>query len=179
MQHQFYSLQEVADIVGGQLVGDAEGKSICDLLIDSRHLVDARQALFFALTSARNDGHKYIKELYNKGLHSFVVKYFPQEDLPNAAFIVVPDTLKALQTLASHHRQQFDFPVIGITGSNGKTIVKEWLYQMLSPDYTIVRSPKSYNSQVGVPLSVWQMNDTYDMGIFEAGISEPDEMMAL
>ena len=179
MQHQFYSLQEVADIVGGQLVGEAEGKSICDLLIDSRHLVDARQALFFALTSARNDGHKYIKELYDKGLHSFVVKYLPQEDLPNAAFIVVPDTLKALQTLASRHRQQFDIPVIGITGSNGKTIVKEWLYQMLSPDYSIVRSPKSYNSPVGVPLSVWQMNATYDMGIFEAGISEPDEMMAL
>ncbi len=179
MQHQFYSLQEVADIVGGQLVGEAEGKSICDLLIDSRHLVDARQALFFALTSARNDGHKYIKELYDKGLHSFVVKYLPQEPLPDAVFVVVPDTLKALQTLAARHRQQFDFPVIGITGSNGKTIVKEWLYQMLSPDYSIVRSPKSYNSQVGVPLSVWQMNPTYDMAIFEAGISEPDEMMAL
>ena len=91
----------------------------------------------------------------------------------------MPDTLKALQALASSHRQQFTYPVIGITGSNGKTIVKEWLYQMLSPDHNIVRSPKSYNSQVGVPLSVWQMNDTYDMAIFEAGISEPDEMMAL
>ena len=179
MQHQFYTLREVADIIGGQLVGAAEGKSISDLLIDSRHLVDARQALFFALKSARNDGHKYIKELYDKGLRSFVVKHLPNEALPDAAFVVVPDTLKALQTLASHHRQQFDIPVIGITGSNGKTIVKEWLYQMLSPDHNIVRSPKSYNSQVGVPLSVWQMNDTYDMAIFEAGISEPDEMMAL
>ena len=179
MQHQFYSLHEVADIVGGQLVGAAEGKSISDLLIDSRHLVDARQALFFALKSARNDGHKYIKELYDKGLRSFVVKRLPDEMLPDAAFVVVPDTLKALQTLAAYHRQQFDVPVIGITGSNGKTIVKEWLYQMLSPDHNIVRSPKSYNSQVGVPLSVWQMNATYDMGIFEAGISEPDEMMAL
>ena len=179
MQHQFYSLREVADIVGGQLVGAAEGKSISDLLIDSRHLVDARQALFFALKSVRNDGHKYIKELYDKGLRSFVVKRLPDEPLSDAAFVVVADTLKALQTLAAHHRQQFDIPVIGITGSNGKTIVKEWLYQMLSPDHNIVRSPKSYNSQVGVPLSVWQMNATYDMGIFEAGISEPDEMMAL
>ena len=179
MQHQFYSLQEVADIVGGQLAGDAEGKSICDLLIDSRHLVDARQALFFALTSVRNDGHKYIKELYDKGLRSFVVKHLPQEPLPDAVFVVVPDTLKALQTLAARHRQQFNIPVIGITGSNGKTIVKEWLYQMLAPDHNIVRSPKSYNSQVGVPLSVWQMNPTYDMAIFEAGISEPEEMMPL
>ena len=179
MQHQFYSIREVADIVGGQLVGAAEGKNISDLLIDSRHLVDARQALFFALKSARNDGHKYIKELYDKGLRSFVVKSLPDEALPEAAFVMVPDTLKALQALAAHHRQQFDIPVIGITGSNGKTIVKEWLYQMLSPDHNIVRSPKSYNSQVGVPLSVWQMNATYDMAIFEAGISEPDEMMAL
>ena len=179
MQHQFYTLHEVAEIVSGQLIGAAENKSISDLLIDSRHLVDARQALFFALTSVRNDGHKYIKELYDKGLRAFVVKLLPEEDLPEAAFIVVPDTLKALQALAAHHRQQFDIPIIGITGSNGKTIVKEWLYQILSPDLNIVRSPKSYNSQVGVPLSVWQMNATYDMGIFEAGISEPDEMMAL
>ena len=179
MQHQFYSLKEVADIVGGKLVGAYDGLRISDLLIDSRHLMDARQALFFALTSVRNDGHKYVKDLYDKGLRAFVVRHLPDEDLPSAAFIVVNDTLKALQTLAAHHRQQFDIPVIGITGSNGKTIVKEWLYQMLSPDHNIVRSPKSYNSQVGVPLSVWQMNDTYDMAIFEAGISEPDEMMAL
>ena len=152
---------------------------VCDLLIDSRHLMDARQALFFALTSARNDGHKYIKELYDKGVRAFVVKELPKTPFPDAVFIVVSDTLKALQTLAAHHRQQFDIPVIGITGSNGKTIVKEWLYQMLSPDYNIVRSPKSYNSQVGVPLSVWQMNEHDDLAIFEGGISEPDEMMAL
>ena len=179
MQHQFYSLYEIAEIVNGQLVGEATDMKISDLLIDSRHLMDARLALFFALTSARNDGHKYIKELYDRGVRAFVVKRPMQEQCPEAVFIVVADTLKALQTLAAHHRQQFDIPVIGITGSNGKTIVKEWLYQMLSPDHNIVRSPKSYNSQVGVPLSVWQMNDSYDMAIFEAGISEPDEMMAL
>ena len=179
MQHQFYSLYEIAEIVNGQLLGEATDMRISDLLIDSRHLMDARLALFFALTSARNDGHKYIKELYDRGVRAFVVKRAMQEQCPDAVFIVVSDTLKALQTLAAHHRQHFNIPVIGITGSNGKTIVKEWLYQMLSPDHNIVRSPKSYNSQVGVPLSVWQMTDSYDMAIFEAGISEPDEMMAL
>ena len=179
MQHKFYTLKEVAGIVNGQLVGKGSELTVCDLLIDSRHLMEANQALFFALSSARNDGHKYIADLYEKGVRSFVVKRLPETPCPDATFIVVNDTLKALHALASYHRQQFDIPVIGITGSNGKTIVKEWLYQMLSPDYNIVRSPKSYNSQVGVPLSVWQMNEGYDLGIFEAGISEPDEMMAL
>ena len=178
MQHQFYSLQEISEIVNGKLVGEANGE-VSDLLIDSRHLVDPHQTLFFALKSNRNDGHRYIDDLYEKGVRAFVVSQLPESIHPDAAFVVVPDTLKALQMLAAHHRQQFDIPVIGITGSNGKTIVKEWLYQMLSPDYNIVRSPKSYNSQVGVPLSVWQMNQTNTLGIFEAGISEPDEMMSL
>ena len=179
MQHQFYSVKQVSEIVGGQLAGAPNIQQVCDLLIDSRHLMDPRQTLFFALTSARNDGHKYIGELYDKGVRAFVVSRQPESACPEAAFIIVPDTLKALQTLASFHRQQFTFPVIGITGSNGKTIVKEWLFQMLSPDYNIVRSPKSYNSQVGVPLSVWQMNSNNELAIFEAGISEPDEMMTL
>ena len=179
MLHQSYSLQKVAEIVNGQLVGATTERKISDLLIDSRHLMDAGQALFFALKSQRNDGHKYIEDLYEKGVRAFVVRQQPEIPCPGASFVVVPDTLKALQALASYHRQQFDIPVIGITGSNGKTIVKEWLYQMLSPDYNIVRSPKSYNSQVGVPLSVWQMNENSELAIFEAGISEPDEMMAL
>ena len=179
MQHQFYSLQEVSEIVNGKLVGEALDQNVSDLLIDSRHLVDPHQALFFALKSNRNDGHRYIEDLYEKGVRAFMVSHLPESTFPDAAFVVVSDTLKALQALAAHHRQQFDIPVIGITGSNGKTIVKEWLYQMLSPDYNIVRSPKSYNSQVGVPLSVWQMNQTNTLGIFEAGISEPDEMMSL
>ncbi len=179
MQHQFYSLTKVAEIVNGQLFGASDERKISDLLIDSRHLMDPNQALFFALQSHRNDGHKYIEELYEKGVRAFVVKQRPEASCSEAAFIVVADTLKALQALASYHRQQFSIPVIGITGSNGKTIVKEWLYQMLSPDYNIVRSPKSYNSQVGVPLSVWQMNESSELAIFEAGISEPDEMMAL
>ena len=179
MLHQFYSLKQVAEIVGGKLFGSGAKQQICDLLIDSRHLMNPSQTLFFALKSSRNDGHKYIEDLYEKGVRAFVVNQVPDNANPDTAFIVVPNTLKALQTLASYHRQQFTFPVIGITGSNGKTIVKEWLYQVLSSDHNIVRSPKSYNSQVGVPLSVWQMNDSYDLGIFEAGISEPDEMMTL
>ena len=179
MQHQFYSLQKVAEIVEGQLVGALGERKISDLLIDSRHLIDPAQTLFFALKSHRNDGHKYIEDLYEKGVRAFVVQRQPEMSFPGASFVVVADTLKALQALASYHRQQFDIPVIGITGSNGKTIVKEWLYQMLSPDYSIVRSPKSYNSQVGVPLSVWQMSENNELAIFEAGISEPDEMMAL
>ena len=179
MQHQFYSLQEVSEIVNGKLVGEAQDRNVSDLLIDSRHLMDTSQALFFALKSNRNDGHRYIDDLYEKGVRAFVVSRQPENTYLDAAFVVVPNTLKALQLLAAHHRHQFDIPVIGITGSNGKTIVKEWLYQILSPDYNIVRSPKSYNSQVGVPLSVWQINQTNSLGIFEAGISEPDEMMSL
>ena len=179
MQHQFYSIRQVAEIVGGQLQGNTTEIQISDLLIDSRQLITPQQALFFAIVSARNDGHKYVKVLYDKGVRAFVVSRMPEEACPDAAFIVVGNTLKALQALAAYHRRQFDIPVIGITGSNGKTIVKEWLFQMLSPDFNIVRSPKSYNSQVGVPLSVWQMSENNDLAIFEAGISEANEMDAL
>ena len=179
MLHQSYSIHHIAEIVEGQIVGNQAERQIRDLLIDSRQLVSAEQALFFAIVSTRNDGHKYIKELYDKGVRAFVVSHEPETACPDATFIVVADTLKALQTLAAYHRQQFSFPVIGITGSNGKTIVKEWLAQMLGVDYNIVRSPKSYNSQVGVPLSVWQMNEDNNLAIFEAGISEPNEMESL
>ena len=179
MQHQLYSMRHIAEIVGGQLVGADSERQVSDLLIDSRHLVIAERALFFALVSARNDGHKYILDLYEKGVRAFMVRRLPETPCPDATFIVVEDTLKALQALAAFHRGQFNMPVIGITGSNGKTIVKEWLFQMLSPDFNIVRSPKSYNSQVGVPLSVWQMNEGNDLAIFEAGISEPNEMEPL
>ena len=179
MQHQSYSIRKISEIVGGEWVGNTTEHEISDLLIDSRQLIAADRALFFAIVSSRNDGHKYIKDLYESGVRAFMVTHLPEEPCPEAAFIVVADTLKALQTLAAYHRRQFDIPVIGITGSNGKTIVKEWLFQMLGPDHNIVRSPKSYNSQVGVPLSVWQMNERNDLAIFEAGISEPNEMEAL
>ena len=174
------NLKRISDILGGRLTGAGEDRSIQDLLTDSRQLLSPAQTLFFALVGQRDDGHHYIGELYEKGVRAFVVnRSQPLDDYPEATFVVVDDTLKALQQLAAHHRAQYDIPVIGITGSNGKTIVKEWLAQLLSPDYNTVRSPKSYNSQIGVPLSVWQMNDTHQLAIFEAGISQPNEMTAL
>ena len=172
-------LRKISEIVGGRLVGSEDDRIIQNLLIDSRRLDAAGQTLFFALVSQRNDGHKYIEDLYQNGVRAFVVSKMPEEVHSDACYLLVDDVLKALQQLAAYHRSQFNIPVIGITGSNGKTIVKEWLAQLLSPDYNLVRSPKSYNSQVGVPLSVWRMDETHQMAIFEAGISKPDEMTAL
>ena len=172
-------LKQISETIGGRLVGTSDDFEIYDLLTDSRQLVNAGRTLFFALTSERNDGHKYIKDLYQNGVRAFVVNRVPEGDFPEASFVVVENTLTALQQLAAYHREQFNIPVIGITGSNGKTIVKEWLAQLLGPDYNLVRSPKSYNSQVGVPLSVWQINGSHQLGIFEAGISKPNEMGAL
>ncbi|MBC7588219.1 MAG: bifunctional UDP-N-acetylmuramoyl-tripeptide:D-alanyl-D-alanine ligase/alanine racemase [Chitinophagaceae bacterium] len=171
-----YSIQDIASIIQAQtvIVHDA---SIAYLLVDSRKIVFPNTSLFFALTSERRDGHDFIEEVYERGIRNFVVKNeFDAAPFPNANFLLVDDTLDALQQLAAHHRSQFNIPVIGITGSNGKTIVKEWLYHLLSPDYNIVRSPRSYNSQIGVPLSVWQMDAQHTLGIFEAGISEIGEM---
>jgi Alr-MurF fusion protein len=138
--------------------------------------------VFIALTTQRNDGHQYILPLLKKGVTHFIVSHIPIEckQFENeVTFSVVSNTLSALQELATYHRKQFKLPIIGITGSNGKTIVKEWLYQLLKTDYSIVRSPKSFNSQVGVPLSVWQINAKHSLGIFEAGISESNEMPVL
>ena len=174
-----YHIKQISEIVGGRLVGSEDDRIIQNLLIDSRRLDAAGLTLFFALVSQRNDGHKYIEDLYQNGVRAFVVSKMPEEVHSDACYLLVDDVLKALQQLAAYHRSQFNIPVIGITGSNGKTIVKEWLAQLLSPDYNLVRSPKSYNSQVGVPLSVWRMDETHQMAIFEAGISKPDEMTAL
>lgn len=153
------------------------------LLLDSRKLLFPSTSLFFALGSQRRNGNLFIKELYGKNVRHFVVDIdFSEKDMlgfPEATFLQVPDVMIALQSLAAFHRQQFTFPVIGITGSNGKTIVKEWLYQLLQHDFNIVRSPKSYNSQIGVPLSVWQMNASHTLAIFEAGISMKGEMERL
>lgn len=174
-----YTITQIADLVNGQLFSNRNDNiSIIEILTDSRKLVTPHKSLFFALTGSRNDGHKYIDELYDRGVRNFVIS---QKDLnldlyEKSNFILVEDTLRALQKLAAEHRKRFSCPVIGITGSNGKTIVKEWLYQLLSKDYNIVRSPKSYNSQIGVPLSVWQLNGDHHLAIFEAGISEPEEM---
>lgn len=148
------------------------------LLTDSRSLCFPETTLFFAIRTERGDGHRYIQDLYSRGVRAFVVSVL-QENLPGAVQLLVPDTLTALQRLAERHREEFDIPVIGITGSNGKTVVKEWLYQMLSPDMAVTRSPRSYNSQIGVPLSVWALNQNSQVAIFEAGISQPGEMEAL
>ncbi|MDZ7743340.1 MAG: Mur ligase family protein [Bacteroidota bacterium] len=174
-----YSIGKINEIIHGELIRTKDPEYVIrDILIDSRRLIDAGSTLFFALQSKKNDGHKYIEELYGKGVRNFVIshKNIPMQDFPDGNFILVDDTLRALQLLGAFHRKQFQIPVIGITGSNGKTIVKEWLFQLLSPDLNIIRSPKSYNSQIGVPLSVWQMRPEHDMAIFEAGISETEEM---
>jgi len=150
------------------------------LVVDSRKIIFPKTTLFFALRGARRDGHEYIQEAYDKGVRHFVIcRRIDTTNFVGADFFLVPSSLKALQILASIHRAGFDYPVIGITGSNGKTIVKEWLYQLLNPDYNIVRSPRSYNSQIGVPLSVWQMTAEHTLAIFEAGISTSREMPAL
>ncbi|HCL05598.1 MAG TPA: bifunctional UDP-N-acetylmuramoyl-tripeptide:D-alanyl-D-alanine ligase/alanine racemase, partial [Chitinophagaceae bacterium] len=175
-----YSLQHIARVIQADEIPSVE-RTILHLLTDSRKLVFADATLFFAIQGPRRDGHDFITELYERGLRSFVVQQNKvlTDKFPQAVFLVVPDVLKALQTLAAYHRTQFNIPVIGITGSNGKTIVKEWLYQLLHTEEQIVRSPRSYNSQIGVPLSVWQLNSTHSLGIFEAGISQQGEMDAL
>ena len=172
-----YTIDDIAAIVTENAV-IADSSLIIDyLLIDSRRLVFPAATLFFALHSPRRSGEAFIEELYAAGVKSFVVtKGFDHSTYPEANFLFVDDPLRALQQLAAFHRKQFQIPVVGITGSNGKTIVKEWLYQLLHQDYDIVRSPKSYNSQIGVPLSVWQITPSNTLAIFEAGISEVGEM---
>ena len=174
------TIEEITSILGAQRIGTTSS-TIDWILTDSRSLCFPEETLFFALKTKRNDGHKYIPDLYQKGVRNFVVNEIPEaaSSYTDANFLIVPNPLKSLQRLASKHREQFQVPVIGITGSNGKTVVKEWLYQILSPDRTITRSPRSYNSQIGVPLSVWLMNEHTELGIFEAGISEMGEMEAL
>jgi len=179
MSKSEYTIGEITRIVKGELIQESdENALISELVIDSRRLIFPEGSLFFALISKRNDGHKYIEELYNKGVRSFIVETEPSNLLLlyNANIIKVKNSLTSLQSLAADHRKRFNIPVIGITGSNGKTIVKEWLYQLLNESKNIVRSPKSFNSQIGVPLSVWQMNEDNELAIFEAGISEQDEM---
>ncbi|MBO4215007.1 MAG: bifunctional UDP-N-acetylmuramoyl-tripeptide:D-alanyl-D-alanine ligase/alanine racemase [Bacteroidaceae bacterium] len=173
-----YTIDEIAQVIGAERKGTTEAK-INWLLIDSRSLCFPEETLFFALKTEKNDGHKYIEELYRRGVRNFVVESLPASSMEGANFLVVKSPLKALQDLAAYHRGKLDIPVIGITGSNGKTTVKEWLYQVLSPDYNVCRSPRSYNSQVGVPLSVWLINPHNDLAIIEAGISQPGEMAKL
>lgn len=176
-----YSLEKVTALIGAHRFG-ATDATIDWLLNDSRSLAFPETTLFFALHTQRNDGHKYIPDLYRRGVRNFVVATLPEnfeKAYPDANFLRVVNPLKALQRLSERHREEYDLPVIGVTGSNGKTVVKEWLYQILSKTRRVTRSPRSYNSQVGVPLSVWLLNEQSEIGIFEAGISKPDEMPAL
>jgi len=177
MHNNQYTITEVKQIINaeGNIVNDS---IVSTLLTDSRRISNAAEGLFFAL-SARRNGHEFVAGAYAAGVRNFVVKHGPEFNLPGANFLLVDEPLAALQALAAAHRCQFKLQVIGITGSNGKTIVKEWLYQLLAADKNIVRNPKSYNSQIGVPLSVWQINSRNDLGIFEAGISTVNEMEKL
>lgn len=178
-----YTLAEIAQACGAVHTAIRNSKMIIEqLLIDSRSLSSPEEVLFIAIPGERHDGHKYIDELYKRNVRAFLITKANEQladGYPEASFIVVDDALKALQQLAEKHRSRFTFPVLAITGSNGKTIVKEWIWQLLRDDFSIVRSPKSYNSQVGVPLSVWNMNESHTLGVFEAGISRPGEMEKL
>ena len=179
-----YTIEKIATLIGARRYGDTAAETnIGWLLTDSRSLCFPEQTLFFALRTKRNDGHRYIAGLYRRGVRSFVVEQVPDNsaaDFPQASFLLVPSSLAALQRLAERHRDEFSMPVVGITGSNGKTWVKEWLYQTLrSCNMRVTRSPRSYNSQIGVPLSVWLLNESTQVALFEAGISEPGEMLPL
>jgi len=179
MQHLSYRISEISSVINGQIFPENYSDTLIkDILIDSRKLITPDKCLFFALVTDRGNGHEFILELYEQGIRYFVISQWNPSfaDLIDGCFIQVEDSLTALQTFTKFHRKRFEIPVIGITGSNGKTIIKEWLFQLLAKDKKVVRSPKSYNSQVGVPLSVWQMDTSHDIALFEAGISEPEEM---
>lgn len=176
-----YSIDKIAENINAKRLGDAEAQ-ISFILTDSRSLCFPEETLFFALRSERNDGHHYIDELYHRGVRNFVVEQLPDafsSIYKQANFLQVDNSLLALQQLTTCHRSAFTIPIVGITGSNGKTMVKEWLSQLLSFDHNVTRSPKSYNSQIGVPLSVWLLNESSEIGIIEAGISKRGEMEAL
>ena len=177
-----YTTETIATLIGAELIGSHTG-TVKWLLTDSRSLSMPEETLFFALVTKRGDGHRYIADLYGRGVRQFVVSAHPTTDelerMPQAAFLLVDDTLAALQQLGREHRSQYQIPVVGITGSNGKTVVKEWLAQLLAPDKRVARSPRSYNSQVGVPLSVWQIDEATDIALIEAGISRMGEMKRL
>lgn len=176
-----YSIEKVTTLIGARRFGESDA-NIGFILTDSRSLCFPEETLFFALKSERNDGHNYIQELYRRGVKNFVVADVPANydtEYKDANFLKVINVLEALQRLAERHRDEFNIPIVGITGSNGKTMVKEWLNQLLGDDMFVTRSPRSYNSQIGVPLSVWLMNEHTQVGVFEAGISKPGEMLAL
>lgn len=175
-----YTVEDIAAIIKVAAKVNPR-QEISVLLTDSRSLTFPERTMFFALETRNNDGHRYMRDLYDKGVRNFVAKYVPEDmaGTDDANIFIVGDVVKSLQAISRAHRGRFSAPVIGITGSRGKTTVKEWLYQLLADDFNIVRSPRSYNSQIGVPLSIWEMDEDTTLGIFEAGISQPNEMTAL
>jgi Alr-MurF fusion protein len=176
-----FTIGTISEIISAHWLQNHDAAvAIKHLVYDSRHIDFPASSLFFAIKTAHADGHRFLKEAYAKGTRNFVVTSDVKPDqFPGSNILKVDDAVHALQKLATHHRNQFNFPVIGITGSNGKTIVKEWLYQLLHTEYNIVRSPRSYNSQIGVPVSVWEMQQEHQLAIFEAGISKNGNMAAL
>jgi Alr-MurF fusion protein len=175
-----FTLSEIAAALNAELVKGQNftNRKIGQIVTDSRNYFRGENSVFVALTGPRNNGHSFIPNLIEKGITAFLVSDSSVIS-KKATFILVENTNSALQKLAAFNRQKYNYPVVGITGSNGKTIVKEWLYHILASEFKIVRNPKSYNSQVGVPLSVLLMNGGYELGIFEAGISQPGEMINL
>lgn len=171
---------QLKDIIHGTVLQLSVDRPVRDLILDSRKAIVHEGSVFFAIKGKHSDGHTYINSLYKNGVRQFIVeRTIPIDAYHEANFIQVNSSVDALQKIAAYHRDKFSIPVIGITGSNGKTIVKEWLYQLLAKDYTIVKNPGSYNSQIGVPISVWQIQSYHTLGIFEAGISQPSEMEKL
>lgn len=177
------SIRNIAQIVGGSLkrvAVNSDDYTINQISIDSRTIKSTSGCLFVALHGERHNGHRYLSDLYLRGVRYFLVSEdVTCADYPEGIFVQVENTLSALQSLSAAHRRKYTYPVLAITGSNGKTIIKEWLYSLLHHELKIIRSPRSYNSQVGVPLSVLNMDDEHQMAIFEAGISKPKEMEVL
>lgn len=176
-----YTIQTISNIASGKLIGDQPNSEILHLILDSRKIVFPDSSLFFAIRGPQHDGHQFISKAAENGIRNFVIsdEKFIIKDRKDCNYILVNDSLVALQQIAQHHRHQFQFPIIGITGSNGKTIVKDWLSFVLSRELNVCKNPKSYNSQVGVPLSIWNLQTENEIGIFEAGISQPGEMEKL
>lgn len=174
------TFSQLEKITGGKSLLYSADRAIESLCIDSRKATGTEGTLFIAIRGERNDGHDYITSLYKMGVRQFLIETPLDPGLfPDANILRVNSSIEALQAIAAFHRSKFSYPIVGITGSNGKTIVKEWLYQILSKDRVVVKNPGSYNSQVGVPLSVWQLRSYHQVGIFEAGISRPGEMANL
>jgi alanine racemase len=173
--------KEISAICKGEIINFAYDYPLRHLLLDTRKIISPASSVFFSIKGPRHDGHAFLKEAYEKGVRQFIVeKELPYKELyPDANILLVKSSVEALHKIAETHRRQFTIPILAIAGSNAKTTIKEWLTQLLIKDYFIVRNPKSFNSQVGVPLSVWEINSSHTLGIFEAGISQPGEMEKL